>query len=96
MFGIDLAYDAGATNQRASYSLVCFALALCDAIVLMVIMYGMALTWVMCAFFLPSFDSACLILGADIADRAASSTFVAHAHLLISPACFPRPPTSAA
>ena len=76
MFGNDLAYDAGATNQRASYSLVCFALAFCDAIVLMVIMYGMALTWVMCAFFLSSFDAACLILGADIADSAASTTLI--------------------
>ncbi len=82
MFGIDLAYDAGATYQWASYPLACFAWAFCVAIMMMEIKYGMALSWVLRAFFLSSFVAACLLLGADIADRAASSTHIIHFLLL--------------
>jgi hypothetical protein len=35
MFGIDLAYDAGATNQWASYPLACFAWDFCVAIMIL-------------------------------------------------------------
>ena len=67
MFGIDLAYDSGATYQWVTYPLACFAWAFCVAIILLEIKYGMSISWVLRAFFLASFVSACLLLGADIA-----------------------------
>ena len=82
MFGIDLAYDSGATYQWATYPLACFAWAFCVAIMMLEIKYGMSISWVLRAFFLASFVAACLLLGADIAARAASSTHILHFLLL--------------
>ncbi len=82
MFGIDLAYDSGATYQWATYPLACFAWAFCVAIMMLEIKYGMSISWVLRAFFVASFVAACLLLGADIAARAASSTHILHFLLL--------------
>jgi hypothetical protein len=82
MFGIDLAYDSGATYQWVTYPLACFAWAFCVAIMMLEIKYGMSISWVLRAFFLASFVSACLLLGADIAASAASSTHIIHFLLL--------------
>ena len=46
------------------------------------IKYGMAISWVLRAFFLASFVAACLLLGADIAALSASSTHILHFLLL--------------
>jgi hypothetical protein len=82
MFGMDLAYDSGATFQWVTYPLACFAWAFCVAIMMLEIKYGMSISWVLRAFFLASFVAACLLLGADIAARAASSTHILHFLLL--------------
>jgi hypothetical protein len=44
MFGIDLAYDSGATYQWVTYPLACFAWAFCVAIMMLEIKYGMRFT----------------------------------------------------
>jgi len=56
--------------------------------------YGMSTSWVLRAFFLASFVAACLLLGADIAARAASSSHIIHFLLLavMAAGCTPLPP----